>query len=492
VLQHAVWTLEVPAAWVDSVPGLDAVLERRAPITELSADGRELAGFVTLLREQGCLSYPDRSSYTLRQVKELFQHLSGAWYGRYYAHPLWDRLRTGTLSRNGFVAWLLYTYHLSRSAAMSASRSVAHLGDPALRAVFAESALEEYSHCEDYFFVRHPSLPLDDAQVRRTVHLPASVAFDHQMLRIAEEDWLGHVLAGFFQESTARFYDECRRFYAVVGDRYDVPGFFRSWEAHVEIDLHEGHADDFGRVLESEEHVVRDDVLHSVGNAWLVFRCLLAGLDEILAADRDDDLVLLRLPVEDGVLDADSTALLEPYRHLLPDPPVRVEARSAAETYKALEELGLTVPPSSPVGEPPAGDDRFLSHDVVRSLFRCLSHSTEHEEILLFGRIADEALAAAPSALEERALPTSHEAAAVANFLREHATRPTEFAYLLAHLWRLRGDERAAWPVPFLRGSEVERSDIDRLVNLTLRFNELYGAWLERASAAETVDFLTD
>ena len=42
---------------------------------------------------------------------------------------------------------------------MSASRSAVHLERPALRSVFAESALEEYSHCEDYFFVsKNPSL----------------------------------------------------------------------------------------------------------------------------------------------------------------------------------------------------------------------------------------------------------------------------------------------------------------------------------------------
>lgn len=251
VLEHALWTLEVPAVWVDSVPGLGGVFERQIPVTQLGANGRELDGFVTLLREQGCLSYRDCDSYTLREVKELFQHLSGAWYGRYYAHPLWDRLRAGSVSRNGLVSWLLYTYHLSRSAAMSASRSVSYLTQPTLRAVFAESAIEEYAHCEEYFFVRHPSLPLDDATVRRTVHLPASVAFDQQMLRMAEQDWLGHVLAGFFQESTARFYDECRRFYSMVGDSYGLPGFFRNWEAHIEIDLTEGHADDFGRVLDS-------------------------------------------------------------------------------------------------------------------------------------------------------------------------------------------------------------------------------------------------
>jgi thiaminase len=475
------------------VPGLGEVLERRIPASELGADGRQLEGFVTLLREQGCLTYPERDSYALHEVKELFQHLAAAWYGRYYGHPLWDRLREGTLSRNGLLSWLLYNYHLSRSAAMSASRSAVHLASPALRTVFAESALEEYSHCEDHFFVRHESLPLSDEDVRRAVHLPASTAFDQQMLRMAEEDWLGHALIGFFQESTARFYDECRKFYAAVDERYGLPGFFRSWEAHVEIDLNESHADDFGRTLDSAEWLSRVDVLHSLGNAWLTFRCLEAGLDEILASDGDDDRVRLRLPVEDGVLDPERTRLLEPYRRLLPDPPARIEARTAAEVYSSLQALGLTSTLPRPVLPPAREDVDFLREDVVRSLFRCLSHSTEHDEILLLGRTVEEAVAATGlSPLERRRLPRSHEAMAVANFLRERATRPVEFVYLLRHLWELQGDPRAGSFTAFLSGQEVEPRAVDRLLTLTLQLNELYEAWVARGPSAEVVDFLRD
>ena len=47
--------------------------------------------------------------------------------------------------------------------------------------------MEEYDHCEVHFFPRDPRLGLSEENVRRVVPLPSSVAFDQQMLRMAEE-----------------------------------------------------------------------------------------------------------------------------------------------------------------------------------------------------------------------------------------------------------------------------------------------------------------
>lgn len=407
-------------------------------------------------------------------------------------------MRDGTLSRNGLVTWMLYVYHLSRSAAMSASRSAVRLPDRGLRAVFAESALEEYAHCEEHFFVRPPSVPLEAEQVRRSVHLPAGVAFDHQMLRLAEDDGLGHVLAGLFQESTARFYDQCRTFYGEVASAYDLGGFFGPWERHVEIDLGEGHADDFARVLDSDERCSRDELVRAVHGAWLTFGCLLGGLDDVLACDRNDDQVVLRSPIDDTGLDPAGNALLARYADVLGGPRPRIDAASPFELRQRLSSLGLGRDPTATAAV--SGQDlAFVRADVALTLFRGLSHATEHEEILLFGRLAEHALGAAglgeDAVLGGRLLPRSYRAGAFASFLREHATRPVELAYLLRHAAALAPeavpvDEQGRGALDaFLAQSDMR--DARRLATRTLQLNELHAAWVA-AGDAPPVDFFRD
>src|SRR6266571_4700690 len=73
-LSHAFWTLDLPAAWVGTAPGISALLNRRACVHDLPSADPEVQGVVALLKAQRCLSYPDdHDVYTLAQARELFK-----------------------------------------------------------------------------------------------------------------------------------------------------------------------------------------------------------------------------------------------------------------------------------------------------------------------------------------------------------------------------------------------------------------------------------
>ena len=487
-LTHSLWTLELPRPWVEGMPGMTALLERRASIHDIPPTGAELANVLALLEAQGCLSYPgDKDAYSLREIRELFGHLSASWYGRYYAHPLWDRLRAGSLSWNGFITWLLQTYHLSRSVGMSAARSASYLPQPNLRVLFARSAMEEYDHCEVHFFPRDPRLGLSEENVRRVVPLPSSVAFDQQMLRMAEVDGLGHVLAALFQETTARFHDEVRSFHQVVEDAYGLPGLFAEWEAHLGIDLNEGHAEEFGSALETDDVVAKRDVERSLRNAWFAYRFLLGALDDILEQDRPDGTSLLRLAVRGQALSS-----------------------SGALRGASLRLGNVRGGAGSRSMPPPREDVSFVRRDVTASILRAMSLATGHDDVLLFGRLAERALATIAEGeafLADLGQPRSPHAMAVGNFLRELATDARTFAFVLRHAidlplpatdeeldprWHAVDEGGGELLDRFLGRLRPDGTTMDRLLTLVLQFDELYGRWLEHAGAERPVDFFRD
>lgn len=511
-ISHGFWATDLPAAWVAATPVMQRFLDRRLSVEDLGAADRSVQAVVTLLEAQGCLSFADdQDTYSLIQVRELFEQLSAAWYGRYYAHPVWDRLRDGSLSPNAMVSWLLYTYHLSRSAGMSAARSATFLRRPGLRGVFARSALEEYSHCEDFFFVRHPNLRVTDRQVHEAVQLPSCVAFDQQMLRMAEDDWLGHVLAALFQENTAAFHRPATEFHALVSRNYRLGDYFSHWERHVLLDLGESHADQFSALLNSAEQVPRSSLVYSLHDAWITYQFLLGALDDIMASDRDDDLLCLRLPFDHAALNIDKNPLTAPYLDSQEKWAAFAEAGTPARCWTQLDHLRLPMLPitlrSSCWGSLRPVDHEFLQVDVARTITRAMSFARGHHEVLLFGRLATEALEAvghlSPEPFEDQRQPRSHHTMALANFLRELSASPIEFAFALHHAvslttvdtaevvgsWLPVGRDAAAAIREFLRGTQPARAQFDRMVTLALQLNELYLRWASRSAHAEPVDF---
>lgn len=505
-LRHSFWELSLPKDWVDRTPRLSDFFDRQIPAQKLNADtSPELRGLLQLLKEQGCLSYPDQQeSYTLKEIKELFTNLCAQWYGAYYAHPLWQRLRDGSLSINALVAWLIHNYHVSRSAGMSDARCATRLLKLGLRPRFAHNALEEYSHCDDFYFVRHPKLSLADDEVKNYVHLPSSLAFDHQMLRMAEDDWLGHVLVSFFQESTVRFLDDCKTFYQVVERNYGIEDFFAPWQRHIELDLEYGHASNFAFILSADESISKTDMVTSLRNARFTFEFLVSALDAILAEDVWGEKIYLRSPIKNGQLDPNKTALLAPYTERA-DFPAQLRAKQAIQLYEELQHTGLAIFPlqAIPQGEMSALPDKeFIRSDVTLSIYKTLSYADSHDTVVLYGRLAQEATlirrACSDKEFARPPLPRSFRARALGNFISEHATNPTLFAFLLFHLAEL--DSTCA---PFSgEGQKVLRQYLssirtDDVINSLyttrlLQLNEFYTQALLLPSTIDDYDFFFD
>ena len=70
---------------------------------------------------------------------------------------------------------------------------------------------------------------------------------------MAEEDWLGHLLVSLFQESSIKFYQECKEFYRQLEVRYKMENFFLPWIKHMDLDLNLSHAGRLSDVLDSDE-----------------------------------------------------------------------------------------------------------------------------------------------------------------------------------------------------------------------------------------------
>jgi hypothetical protein len=159
--------------------------------------------------------------------------LASNWYGYYYRHSFWDDLRHCRLSIPQVFGWALRTYHLSRSAGVTAAQGAVHSPKRHIRATFLKSALEEYSHCEIYYFPEHPVFGLDREWIKELIPLPSSTAFDHHMSVIAQDDWLAHAISAYFQEYTAAFRENAFALYDRLEAAYGLTGFFKGWKDHM-------------------------------------------------------------------------------------------------------------------------------------------------------------------------------------------------------------------------------------------------------------------
>jgi hypothetical protein len=498
-IDNSMWSIDIPREWVERAPGFRELLRRERPVESLSRETEGLAGIIEVLRSQGCFSFPDdRPSYTLREVREVFNAVAARWYRDYYAHPLWDALRSGSISRSGLAAWAIHNYHLSRSAGMTDARCAVRFPNQALRGAFLRSTLDEYSHCDDFYFVRHQNLNVSDDEVKSYVHVPNSLAFDQHMFRTAEDDWLGHVLVSYFQESSAAFYAQCREFFRSVEGRYEIPGFFRSWEEHIRLDLKERHANHFYAMMESDEPLGAREVHRALRDAWFTYVYLLHALDDVLreAETGSDGEIRLRSPIRDGRLAPDTNSLLHRYRSRLGGE-ARVGGATALELYERLAALGVAGPPpgrESGRRMAAADDSTYLGRDLVLTIYKAMSYCSRHEEVMLFGRLAErgaDLLAADGTAVLR---PDSPEAMAVANFLWEAATRPEQLPLLLyqvaASTQLLQAGQRELLR-DHLHADRISSELADRATTSLLQLNELLDDWIERPTSGG-VDFFRD
>lgn len=452
-LSHPCWTLDLPRQWAERTDGIMDFLRRRRPLE--SGLAAEAADLVRLLSTQGCLTFSEQPvSYSLREVYALFRGIRNEWCGYYYRHPLWDMLRTGELPEPRFIAWAVYNYFLSRSAGISASRFVAFSEKTSLRASLARSMIEEYSHFSDYYHIRHKDLNVPAEDIEQYVQLPSSTAFCQQMLRMAEEDWLGHILIAYFQESTVQFYRDCFKFYAEVEASYGIKGFFKPWQDHIRVDIDCLHAESIEEQFDSDERIPTVDLQRSLSNAWFAYRMLLSALDEIAYGLGEVDGEWRRRSIRATLAELEEGILL---------PKTRVTRTLSLTPCNTLAELAKQVQVSGLANrqgrsENSDRDNAFLRSDIIRSTYRALSFADDATSILALGKLAEDAgVAVIEPAF---ALPATADAMAIANFLRELAMVPQHFCFSIYCLANPSDANPAPNPLTWLPISDNTRHEL--------------------------------
>ncbi|WP_331319007.1 hypothetical protein [Methylobacterium mesophilicum] len=293
-ISFAHWQVELPSDELKASAPLLDLLQRRE-INPGLVDER-VKGLVTLLEAQGCFLPAPPRRMTERSLLKLFQPLRSQLYAEYYAHPAWERLRTGQASRGELTAWMIHNYHISRSAGVIAARMALATSDPDLREFFREDALEEYWHCDAFYFVNQAGARLLASDVKSYVPLPASTAFEDHALRVAEEMPLGHLLIAYFQESSIIFRHDSEHFYDAVEKNYGLPNAFVGWRKHMTLDLDHDHAGELEARFDDERVVLVAEAAAAIRAVQLAHFYLLSALDQIAAHADVDDALAPRLP----------------------------------------------------------------------------------------------------------------------------------------------------------------------------------------------------
>jgi len=291
-ISFAHWKVEVPSHAIKADESLRELMATRR-VENLPPEGR---GVLALLEAQGCFLPARPKKLTARAVLRLFQPLRSQLYAQYYSHPAWSRLRNGDASRGELTAWMIHNYHVSRSAGVIAARMASTTRDDDLREFFREDALEEYWHCDAFYFVEQAGAMLPAEDVKRYVPLPASTAFEDHALRVAEEDALGHLLIAYFQESSIIFRQDSEKFYDTVESNYVLSNAFAGWRKHMSLDLDHDHAGELEARFDDEQVITMDAAVASIRAVQLAQFFLLQALDQIAAHAQLDDALTPRLP----------------------------------------------------------------------------------------------------------------------------------------------------------------------------------------------------
>jgi hypothetical protein len=293
-ISFAHWQVTLPADSIQRNSALvDFVTSRRIDPHGLDDEAR---GLFALLDAQGCFLLDPPNRLTAREVLRLFQPLRSQLYAQYYSHSTWGRLRSGEASRGELTAWMTHNYHVSRSAGVIAARMAIAARDPGLKAFFREDALEEYWHCDAFYFVEQADINLTAADVKNYVPLPASTAFEDHALRAAEEDPLGHLLIAYFQESSIIFRQDSERFYDTIEANYGLKDAFKGWRKHMTLDLDHDHAGELEARFDDGREITLEEAKASLRTVQLAQFFLLKALDQIAEHCQVANAVRLRLP----------------------------------------------------------------------------------------------------------------------------------------------------------------------------------------------------
>lgn len=471
IVHHRFVELALPRSWVDETPEIRAILNREISVDALISQDKQVNGVVEFLKLQDCFFHSRaKAAYSLQEIKEIFEPIALDWFDRYYTHPVWNKLRRGELNRNGFVAWVLHNYHVSRAAGKSGARCAVLFPRRELRKFFRSDVLQEYWHCDSFYFVRHPALSISDDDVKNYIPLPASLAFEHYTVTVAETDWLAHLLISYFQESSIRFYGDCQEFYSEVEGAYELPGFFKTWTAHMRLDFDHGHADNFVEILSSSETVSHELFARSLATAWFAFSFLYSALDQIESEAAKSTAVTLRNPIRGWTLDPSTNSLCQ------------VNGQLKGANLQELADDFVSAIGSQSLA---TGPETFLANGVVEALFYAMSFSTEHDEIIVIGKLIEAfPTVEVPTAEREISVP----AMAIVSFLRAQAVSAKALLFILQLTITL----ECEWAMPAMDGRTcleaflkatptLDHTYADRFATSALQWIELLN-WGGRAS----------
>jgi hypothetical protein len=242
-------------------------------------------------------------------------------------------------------------------------------------------------------------------------------------------------------------------------------------------------------------------LLRSLQNARFTFDFLVSALDEVLAEDIWEDKIFLRSPIRNAVLDPECSAILAPYADRT-SLPTSLKEQQVTELYDELRNaLGLFGTDATSQRALMV-DREFILSDLTISIYKALSYADEHDLVILYGRLAQEAtvtLKSCPDADFSRPpLPRSHRARALANFMNEQATRPQLFAFLLNHLAELDSscvpinDEGKRLIRHFLSSCATGKVINSFYATRLLQLNEFYIQACATDHAIKKIDFFFD
>lgn len=416
-LKYSHWEMSIPSNFINMHQPLKEVLQRTRSLKSLPKNAH-YDDLISLFKMQGLFTPQlTKPIYTMRELRDIFDPLKSCWYATYYSHPLWTRLRQGNASRNELVAWFIHNYHISRAAGIVGARFVGKSQNEVWRAFFVKDTLEEYWHCDAFYFVRHEKLKIEDRDVKDYVPLPSSLAFEQHTLQLAERDPVGHLLVAYMQESTIEFYDDCLRFYNDVETQYQIPGFFDLWAKHMRIDMEHGHATGLSALFDSNQEFTSEQIQKSLNNAWLGCFYLCLALDEISALGNVSDEISLRLPGKFNTVVNRRAFNVNEITSLVKGD-MRVTVLDVCK--KCIAQVGICFEGfGQKVSSNIENDFSCLEALICESLFSALSNSITHDDIVMVGNICK----LLPSAvnLMQTEFP-SFRAVAIANFLRESAS----------------------------------------------------------------------
>jgi hypothetical protein len=423
-IKYSFWDVDIPNYWLEKNSHLKSFLFENKTIKNIDVLNEEEKNILILLQEQGCIEEPQKKQYTGHEVYTLFERVVTRWYEIYYNHPIWNKLLEGC-STNTLVAWLIQNYHISRSAGVTDARCATFFPISNLRELFKQNAIEEFWHCDAFYFVNHEKLKISKQSVKDYLPLSSSIAFDQQMLYLAEKDPLAYIMVCYFQESSVRFYSDCKEFYSNMELKYNLNDFFKPWEKHLSFDFEYQHSDRYAEMFSNFEMIKTEDLLSSFKNAAMTTGYLLQAFDEILMEEESQSIILRDPPSKNqnsGI-----------FKNFKKDHFFNLDLRKNNTDF--IKEIidNSSINTSEKMIPHSIENIEYIKHEISNITFRCMGFSYNHDEIQCLGNIARE-LFESKTSINKMTPINEGEWIALRNFLSELSHKPNSFLPILVIL----------------------------------------------------------